>query len=160
LRGKDFGANPYIIRILTIFFISPLSMTSTGKEREAKIGQYSNPAYRESWEDPIRSTFSTKTVLIAVHRGTVTYSARLQSGVHAIPATSLWLNSLWSVETEWTHRYPLLVASECGLLIPHNPQPTPGLAKVLLFNDFCFRPREGRAHRQTGWHSQDRPEHA
>jgi hypothetical protein len=75
-------------------------MTCSGKEREAEIGQYSNPEYRKSWENPIRATFSTKTVPMAVHRGTVTYSARRQSGVQAIPTTSLWRNSLWSVEAE------------------------------------------------------------
>jgi hypothetical protein len=38
----------------------------------------------------------------------------------------------------------------CYHLIPHNPQPTQRQTNALLFNDFCFRPRERRAHHHTG----------
>jgi hypothetical protein len=78
-------------------------MTS-GNERQAEIVQYSDAISRNSTENAMQLILAARSVPTAVHRGTVTYSAHLQSGVHAIPATSLWRNSLWSVQAEWTHQ--------------------------------------------------------
>jgi hypothetical protein len=52
-----------------------------------------------------------------------------------------------------------LKAGATEILIPHNPQLTPGAANLMLLQDFRVRSREDRARRQSGWHSQDRPQH-